>query len=82
MIVNNTVRIVIIKNLLIFISIIVFSNTLYSQGFIWNDKTEAHHKTYDKVSLSPHIGGSTVEAQERIGDEIVKEIKSFYKLNE
>ena len=51
-IVNNTVRIVIIKNLLIFIFIIVFSNSLYSQGFIWNDKTEAHHKTYDKVSLS------------------------------
>ena len=37
---------------------------------------------HDKISLSPHIGGSTVEAQERIGDEIVKEIKSFYKLNE
>ena len=28
---------------------------------------------HDKISLSPHIGGSTVEAQERIGDEIVKE---------
>ena len=37
---------------------------------------------HDKISLSPHIGGSTVEAQERIGDEIVKEIKSFYKFNE
>ena len=37
---------------------------------------------HDKISLSPHIGGSTVEAQERIGVEIVKEIKSFYKLNE
>ena len=37
---------------------------------------------HDKISLSPHIGGSTVEAQERIGNEIVKEIKSFYKLNE
>ncbi|MDC3153595.1 NAD(P)-binding domain-containing protein [Bacteroidota bacterium] len=36
---------------------------------------------HDKISLSPHIGGSTVEAQERIGDEIVKEIKSFYKFN-
>ena len=37
---------------------------------------------HDKISLSPHIGGSTVEAQERIGDEIVREIKSFYKFNE
>ena len=37
---------------------------------------------HDKISLSPHIGGSTVEAQERIGAEIVKEIKDFYKLNE
>ena len=37
---------------------------------------------HDKISLSPHIGGSTVEAQERIGEEIVREIKSFYKFNE
>ena len=37
---------------------------------------------HDKISLSPHIGGSTVEAQERIGSEIVKEIKDFYKFNE
>ena len=35
---------------------------------------------HDKISLSPHIGGSTVEAQERIGDEIVKEIKAFINL--
>ena len=37
---------------------------------------------HDKISLSAHIGGSTVEAQKRIGDEIVREIKSFYKFNE
>ena len=37
---------------------------------------------HDKISLSAHIGGSTVEAQEKIGDIIVKEIKSFYKINE
>ena len=35
---------------------------------------------HDKISLSPHIGGSTVEAQERIGDEIVREIKAFINL--
>ncbi len=29
------------------------------------------------VSLSPHIGASTVEAQERIGEEIVKKIEQF-----
>ncbi len=29
------------------------------------------------VSLSPHIGASTVEAQERIGEEIVKKIEEF-----
>jgi D-3-phosphoglycerate dehydrogenase len=27
--------------------------------------------THDKVSLTPHIGASTIEAQERIGEEIV-----------
>ena len=40
------------KKILIVTSLIVFSNTLYSQGFIWNAKVEAHHKTYDRVSLS------------------------------
>lgn len=33
----------------------------------------------DKVSLTPHIGGSTVEAQGRIGMEIVDIINSFVK---
>jgi len=31
---------------------------------------------HDRVSLTPHIGGSTVEAQENIGKEIVEIIKS------
>ncbi len=32
---------------------------------------------HPKLSLSPHIGASTVEAQERIGDEIVQKIRYF-----
>ncbi|MCB9261931.1 MAG: 3-phosphoglycerate dehydrogenase [Flavobacteriales bacterium] len=32
-----------------------------------------------KVSLSPHIGASTVEAQERIGEELASKIISFFK---
>ena len=40
------------KKIFVVVSLIVFSNTLYSQGFIWNAKVEAHHKTYDRVSLS------------------------------
>lgn len=32
----------------------------------------------DKVSLSPHIGASTSEAQERIGAEIVENIERFF----
>ncbi len=31
--------------------------------------------THDKISLTPHIGGSTIEAQERIGEEVVSIIK-------
>lgn len=32
---------------------------------------------HDKISLSPHIGGSTKEAQERIGEELVQYITEF-----
>jgi hypothetical protein len=39
------------KNIFVVVSLIVFSNTLYSQGFIWNAKAESHHKTYDRVSF-------------------------------
>ena len=31
-----------------------------------------------ELSLSPHIGGSTLEAQERIGLELAEQIKEFY----
>ena len=32
----------------------------------------------DKISLSPHIGGSTIEAQNRIGIELASQIINFY----
>ncbi len=32
----------------------------------------------DQISLSPHIGGATVEAQDRIGDELVDQIISWH----
>jgi len=34
--------------------------------------------TLDKVSITPHIGGQTAEAQARIGDEIVSIISTFF----
>jgi hypothetical protein len=40
------------KKIFIVASLIVFSNTLYSQGFIWDKKVAAHHKTYERVGLS------------------------------
>lgn len=33
----------------------------------------------EKVSLSPHIGAATIEAQERIGKELAEEIKKRFK---
>ena len=32
----------------------------------------------EKISLSPHIGGSTIEAQNRIGLELAEKIIKFY----
>jgi len=34
---------------------------------------------HPKVSVTPHIGASTVEAQTRIGEEIVSIITEFFK---
>ena len=34
---------------------------------------------HPKVSCTPHIGASTMEAQERIGEEVVTVIKEFFK---
>src|SRR5690606_41272996 len=33
----------------------------------------------EKISLSPHLAGSTEEAQERIGIELAEQISQFYK---
>jgi D-3-phosphoglycerate dehydrogenase len=41
-------------------------------------KNEAIY-THPKISLTPHIGASTMEAQERIGEEIVSIIKNHFK---
>lgn len=41
-------------------------------------KNEAIY-THPKISLTPHIGASTAEAQERIGEEIVSIIKNHFK---
>jgi D-3-phosphoglycerate dehydrogenase len=41
-------------------------------------KNEALY-THDKISLTPHVGGSTSEAQTRIGEEIVEIITNFFK---
>lgn len=40
-------------------------------------KNEALY-THPKVSVTPHIGGQTTEAQARIGDEVVSIITSFF----
>lgn len=36
--------------------------------------------THPKISMTPHVGGSTVEAQKRIGEEIVAHIKAQFPL--
>ena len=35
---------------------------------------------HPRVSCTPHIGASTMEAQERIGDEVVSVIKNFFEV--
>lgn len=35
--------------------------------------------THEKVSLTPHIGASTIEAQKRVGDEVVKTIIKYFE---
>jgi D-3-phosphoglycerate dehydrogenase len=34
---------------------------------------------HDHVSVSPHIGGSTIEAQNRIGIELAEKVIEFFK---
>ena len=40
------------KKIFVIATVVLFSTTIYSQGFIWNAKAESHHKTYDRVALS------------------------------
>ena len=40
------------KKIFVIATVVLFSTNIYSQGFIWNTKAEAHHKTYDRVALS------------------------------
>ena len=47
----------------------VFENEPYA-----NPKLSAHRS----VSSTPHIGAATIEAQERIGEEIVSIVSSFF----
>ncbi|RMG79196.1 MAG: 3-phosphoglycerate dehydrogenase [Bacteroidetes bacterium] len=35
--------------------------------------------THPKISLSPHIGAATIEAQDRIGEELAAQIITFFK---
>jgi len=35
--------------------------------------------THERISLTPHIGASTNEAQERIGGEIIQIIQNFFE---
>lgn len=38
-------------------------------------------RSHAKISMSPHIGGSTREAQERIGIELAEKVVEFFKSN-
>ncbi len=46
---------------------------------VYADETDRNQKliNHPNVSCTPHIGGSTVEAQSRIGEEIVEIIRNF-----
>lgn len=35
--------------------------------------------THDKVSLTPHLGASTLEAQKRIGDEVIQIVLKYFQ---
>lgn len=48
---------------------------------VFEEEPTKNEKIYnhDKISLTPHLGASTKEAQERIGEEIVQIITSYFK---
>lgn len=49
---------------------------VYSEEPVMNERIYTH----DKISLTPHIGAQTKEAQERIGDEVVSVILTQFGL--
>lgn len=48
---------------------------------VYNEEPSKNERLlhHDKVSITPHIGGTTKEAQDRIGEEIVEIIKNILK---
>ena len=51
------------KKIFVVTALIMFSNTLYSQGLIWNDEVAAHHKTYERVGLSRAVSPTSVSLE-------------------
>jgi D-3-phosphoglycerate dehydrogenase len=46
--------------------------------FVGEPSPRADILTHDKISLTPHVGAATVEAQDRIGTELASQIINFY----
>ena len=46
--------------------------------FVGEPSPRADILNHDKISLTPHVGAATVEAQERIGTELADKIISYY----
>lgn len=46
--------------------------------FVGEPEPRADLLAMEEISLSPHIGGATVEAQERVGDELAEQIISWH----
>ena len=47
--------------------------------FVGEPKPSKELLNNEKISLTPHIGAATLEAQDRIGEELAEKIINFYK---
>ena len=47
--------------------------------FVGEPKPSKELLNNEKISLTPHIGAATLEAQNRIGEELAQKIITFYK---
>ena len=47
--------------------------------FVGEPKPSKELLNNEKISLTPHIGAATLEAQNRIGEELAQKIIFFYK---